>query len=66
MFDKEKFEKEIDKLESPSAKADTIASRTKNYHWKVQSRPWVLQKVLIYWKKWLQNIVSKDSLMQAI
>lgn len=29
IFDKEKFEKEIDKLESPSAKADTIASRTK-------------------------------------
>jgi type I restriction enzyme R subunit len=29
IFDKEEFEKEIDKLVSPAAKADTIASRTK-------------------------------------
>lgn len=29
IFDKEKFEQELDKLTSPSAKADTIASRTK-------------------------------------
>ena len=29
IFDKDEFDKEIDKLVSPSAKADTIASRTK-------------------------------------
>jgi type I restriction enzyme, R subunit len=29
IFDKDKFQKELDKIESPSAKADTIASRTK-------------------------------------
>lgn len=29
IFDKDKFQKELDKIESPAARADTIASRTK-------------------------------------